>query len=71
MNDALVLELVKTLNGRTYEFEKQSPSGWEIYCIDPLLFDGKAYRLIWCLHPDESSVGVINAFRRSHGKVSK
>ena len=57
--------------GETYEFEKQTSSGWEIYGIDPLYFDGKTYRLIWCLHVDESSIGVINAFRRNRGKISK
>ncbi len=64
VNDALILEMVKTLNGRTYEHEKIVPSGWEIYVVDPLYLEGKSYRLIWCSHPGEDCIGVINAFRR-------
>ncbi len=64
MNDSLILDLVRTLNGRRIESDHASASKWEFYCMDPLYFGGKTYRLIWCLHPDESYVGVINAFRR-------
>ena len=64
VNDALILELVKTLNGRTYLFEKVTNSGWEIYTLDPMHLEGRAYRLVWCLHPEESILGVINTFRR-------
>ena len=71
INDNLILELIKGLNGRTYEAESISAERWEIYVNDPLFLGEKPYRLVWCLHPDEDSVGVINAFRRSNGKVSK
>ena len=71
INDALILELLKGLNGRTYEAESTSAEGWEIYVNDPLFLGEKPYRLVWCLHPDEDSVGIINAFRRSNAKVSK
>jgi hypothetical protein len=71
INDYLILELIKGLNGRTYAAESISSEGWEIYVNDPLFLGEKPYRLVWCLHPDEDSVGVINAFRRSNAKVSK
>ena len=64
INDALIVEIVKSLNGRTYLHEFVTLAGWEIYTLDPLVFAGKPYRFVWCLHPDESYIGVINAFRR-------
>jgi hypothetical protein len=71
VNDPLILELIRGLNGRMYPFEKVTDAGWEIYVNDPLYLGQKPYRLIWCLHPDENYIGIINAFRRSHGKLSK
>lgn len=67
INDPLILELVKMLNGRTFEFESTTKTGWEIYVNNGLYFAGKFYRLIWCLHLDENYLGVINVFRRKNG----
>jgi hypothetical protein len=64
INDLLILELVKTLNGRTYEFESKNSADWEIYAIDPVYLAEKAYRMIWCLHEEENYIGIINVFRR-------
>ncbi len=64
INDELILELVRMLNGRTLEFETLSAAGWEIYVYDPLYVGGRPYRLIFCTHPVERILGVINAFRR-------
>jgi hypothetical protein len=66
MNDPLILDLVRGLNGRTFIAETVTESGWEIYVNDPWYFGAKPYRLVWCLHPDETYIGIINAFRRSH-----
>ena len=71
INDALILELVKGLNGRIYEADSISVDGWEIYVNDPLFLGEKPYRLVWCVHPDEDCIGIINAFRRSNGKVAR
>lgn len=71
INDALILELVKGLNGRTHESESITDEGWEIYVNDPLFLGQKPFRLVWCLHPDENYIGIINAFRRPHAKISK
>jgi hypothetical protein len=71
INDAIVLELVKKLNGGTFEHDKVTKAGWEIYSNDPWYLDGKPYRIIWCLHPGETYLGVINVFRRSDAKFSK
>jgi len=45
-------------------------SGYRIYVNDPWILNEKVYRLIWTTHPDKDYVGVINAFRRKHGKKS-
>lgn len=31
----------------------------------------KWFRLVWTLHPSESYLGIINAFRRNHAKIPK
>jgi hypothetical protein len=36
INDSLILELVKSLNGRTFEADSITVEGWEIYANDPL-----------------------------------
>ncbi len=64
INDELILELVRLLNGRTLEIETVSAAGWEICVYDPLYLGGRPYRLVFCIHPEERILGVINAFRR-------
>jgi hypothetical protein len=64
VNDPLVLELVKTLNGTESQPKKVTSEGFEIFVDDPVFFGLKAYRMIWTLHPDENYIGIINVFRR-------
>jgi hypothetical protein len=64
INDELILELVRLLNGRTLEFETVSAASWEIYVYDPLYLGGRPYRMVFCTHQEERILGVINAFRR-------
>ena len=64
MNDPLILELIRTLNGRTFAVEAITAEGWLIHVNDPLYYGSRPYRLIWCSHPDEDYIGAINAFRR-------
>ena len=71
INDPLVLELVRSLNGKTFPVDSTTKDGWEVYVNDPLYHGDKPYRLVWCLHADEKTVGIINVFRRRDGKVSK
>lgn len=67
MNDGIILGLVKNLNGRNFLPEAISESGFKYFVNDPWSFDGKWYRLIWLIPPDESYLGVRNAFRRKNG----
>jgi hypothetical protein len=63
MNDALIVELVKKLSGLSFVPEAKDSSGFEYFKTEPLWHEGKAYRLVWLTHPDESFIGVRNAFR--------
>ena len=62
MSDDLILELVKTLDGRRFD-----PVSWqgefEFFKIQPVLWKGKPYRLILTLCQSDDFLGVINAFR--------
>lgn len=64
MTDILILRLVKLLDGFVGEAEHRSEEGFEYYASYPLQLDGKSYKLIWLLHPNETFVGVINAYRK-------
>lgn len=63
MTDKLILELVKKLSGLSYRAEIKDAAGFEYFKTEPLWFEGKAYRMIWLTHVEESYVGVRNAFR--------
>lgn len=63
INDALILELVYSLNGR--EFQADSRDGeWEYFMLDRIDHQSKQYRLVWCLRDTCLFIGVVNCFRR-------
>jgi hypothetical protein len=62
MNDQLILELVKSLDGE--ELTPESKKGdFEFFKVDPILRDSKPYRVILTICLFDDFVGVINAFR--------
>ncbi len=63
MNDALIMELVQLLDHKFYEVQATKHQ-FRFFVADPLLLNGKKYRLVWILEEDRLYVGVINAFRR-------
>ena len=67
MNDALILDLCRSLDGSLLDIQDVTKDGWQILVKDPLFWAGKVYRLVICTHPDERYIGVINAFRRKYG----
>ncbi|MES2801708.1 MAG: hypothetical protein V4654_04400 [Bdellovibrionota bacterium] len=69
INDEIVLGLVQGLYGHSFLPEVVSESGFKYFSNDPWPFDGKWYRLIWLIPPDETYIGVLNAFRRKNGKA--
>jgi hypothetical protein len=63
INDALILELVRGLDGK--EFQPEDREGdWEFFILDRIEHQGKRYRLVWCMRDASMSLGVINCFRR-------
>jgi hypothetical protein len=63
ISDALILDLVKGLDGK--EFQVQERDGeWEFFMLDRIEYEGKLYRLVWCLRDSCFFLGVVNCFRR-------
>lgn len=63
ISDALILELVKELDGK--EFLPDERDGeWEFFMLDRMEHQGKQYRLVWCMRDGSRFIGVINCFRR-------
>jgi len=63
IDDALILQLVKYLDGK--EFLPEEYEGeWEFFMLDRLEHQGKLYRLVWCMRDRCVFIGVINCFRR-------
>ena len=62
MNDELILELVKNLDGGNYPVEDED-DGFQYFMVEPVVFETKPYRviLVMCVHDD--FLGVVNAFR--------
>ena len=71
VDDAVILDLVRDLDARVFLPEDRDPDGFEYYVRDPAYREGKPFRIVWVLHPDQDFIGVVNCFRRSRGQVSK
>ncbi len=63
INDALILELVRGLDGKEFQPEERSDE-WEFFMLDRIEHQGKRYRLVWCMRDATPLLGVINCFRR-------
>ena len=63
IDDALILELVKKLDGKEFKPEERD-GDWEFFMVDDLDYESKKYRLVWCMREHAIFIGVINAFRR-------
>jgi hypothetical protein len=63
INDEIILELVKKLDGKMHEPDDEK-APYSYFVTDELEFNQKLYKLIWLLENDEIYIGVINAYRR-------
>ena len=63
INDEIILELVKMLDGNSFEPVAER-DGFQYFKTEPMILNGVNYRLIWLLENDELYIGVVNAFRR-------
>ncbi len=65
VDDKIILELVKLLDGKTYHCEAEK-DGFKYFKTEPLVLGAATYRLIWLLEKNEIYIGVVNAFRRNN-----
>lgn len=63
INDEIILELVKTLDGRFYEADDVKLP-YRYFVTDKIEMRGKFYKLIWLLEDNQLYIGVVNAYRR-------
>lgn len=62
IDDALILRLVKELDGRTFPVEAFR-GDFEYFAVEPVQLEDKPYRLVLVLCVVEDYLGVVNAFR--------
>lgn len=62
INDLLILELVKQLDGRNIQLEGENEM-YQYFTIEPMFLFDKPYRLVVTICVFDDFLGVINAFR--------
>jgi hypothetical protein len=67
MGDELILKLVGDLDQGTFLPDDIDKDGYQYFTYDTWI-RGKFYRLIWLLPPERDYLGVVNAYRRRHGR---
>ena len=62
INDKIILDLVKTLDGRKFPLEKQD-GDFEYFTVEPVFSLEKPYRVVLLLCLSDNFLGVVNAYR--------
>ena len=62
MNDEIILDLVKTLDGKKFPPEKIQGEN-EYFTVEPVFRLKKPYRVVLVLCVSDDYLGVVNAFR--------
>ena len=62
MNDEIILDLIKTLDGKKFPPERIQDD-FEYFTVEPAYLLDKAYRIILVLCLVDDYLGVVNAFR--------
>lgn len=63
MTDELILELVRTLDGKSRLSDDFDDDGFQYFVEGKIMFHKRPFRLIWCIPPSFEYIGVVNAFR--------
>ena len=63
INDEIILDLVRMLDGKTFEPDDINPP-YKYFVTDKIFYKGKYYKLIWPLEEDQIYIGIVNAYRR-------
>lgn len=67
MNDELILELVKTIDGGFYDVDSED-SLFQYFVAEPVFNIKKPYRLVLVIALYDDYLGVVNAFRVNRKK---
>lgn len=63
ISDTLILKIIQTFNG--LEVAAESRQGkWTYYRVEAFRFEGKRYRIVFCLQDSGSFIGIVNCHRR-------
>lgn len=62
INDELILNLVKEIDGGNFLIEDEK-DGFQYFAVDPILYEDRPYRLVLLLYIFDDYLGVVNAFR--------
>lgn len=62
INDLLILELAKQLDGRNIQLEGENEM-YQYFSVEPMFLFDKPYRLVVTICVFDDFLGVINAFR--------
>lgn len=62
ITDELILDLIPTLNGKTFPIEEVHGE-FQYFTVEPILKDNSPYRLVLLICITDDYLGVINAFR--------
>jgi len=62
VTDAIILELVKQLDGGNYAIENEQED-FEYFRVEPVFHNNDPYRIVLVLCITEDYLGVVNAFR--------
>jgi hypothetical protein len=68
VNDDLILDLVKTLDGKTIPVDNER-DGFQYFKAEPVVADKKPFRLVLVMCIFDDYLGVINAFRVQRKKL--
>ncbi len=62
MTDELIIDLVKSINGETFQVDKETEL-YQYFVAEPIFQEDRPYRLVLLLCLYDDYLGVINAFR--------
>jgi len=63
MNDEKIYEIVQVLNHRKF-IPQDRKGSWEYFDLEPVFYQGRNYRLVWCLEDNSSFIGIRHCFYR-------
>ena len=63
INDEIILDLVRMLDGKTFEPDDVKPP-YKYFVADKIFYKKKYYKLIRLLEENQIYIGIVNVYRR-------